>query len=690
MHLKRLDERALFTDQTDEFLVLRSGAAIPKIRICLRTGIHDVDRCELVVHGENFPMRRVREKGAFAYYQGEAPLDGRPMRYYFELIVGSLHLFYTQKGVVENALEEDGWYYVPQDHYPAWAEGAVMYQIYVDRFCNGDPSNDVLSGEYAYEGAQVRNVEDWNTYPESDDRHAHYGGDLQGVIDKLDYLKALGVQAIYLNPIFLSPSNHKYDTQDYDYIDPHFGVITKDEGELLPEGSTDNRLATRYHARVMSKENLEASNKLFAKLVGKAHKRGIKVILDGVFNHCGSFHKWVDREKIYEQYPDSYVPGAYVSAKSPYHSYLRFDRNKSNWPNNEEYEAWYGFKTLPKLNYEESERLQEEILRIAAKWVSPPYNADGWRLDVAADLGHSNTFNHAFWRRFREAVKEANPNAIILAENYFNSSEWLQGGEWDTIMNYEGFMEPVSFFLTGMEKHSDGFDKSKLNDVEQFWNCVSFQSQPLMPFPARMIAMNQLSNHDHSRFMTRTSGKVGRLGQFRSEEARMGIRQSVYREAAVLQFTLPGAPTLYYGDEAGVCGFTDPDNRRTYPWGMENKALLRFHRSLIAIHNEHKCLQRGSLLRLEDQRGVIAFARFDKNEAVVVVINNNAHKVKQVMAVSYAGIPREAQLEQLMVSGERGVSLASKKIVVHGGKIKLTLAPHTAILLLWRDEECER
>ena len=141
------------------------------------------------------------------------------------------------------------------------------------------------------------------------------GGDLQGVLDKMDYLQELGVDVIYFNPLFVSPSNHKYDIQDYDYIDPHFGRIVHDEGELLKPEQTENRFATRYIDRVSNKENLEASNELFAEVVKEAHRRGMRVILDGVFNHCGSFNKWLDRERIYENAPFSY-PGAFSDRKS--------------------------------------------------------------------------------------------------------------------------------------------------------------------------------------------------------------------------------------------------------------------------------------------------------------------------------------------------------------------------------------
>ena len=324
----------------------------------------------------------------------------------------------------------------------------------MDRFYNADPSNDVLSGEYYYVGSQSERVTDWDSLPANLDIGRFYGGDLQGVRAKLDYLQELGVEVIYFNPLFVSPSNHKYDIQDYDYIDPHFAVIKKDEGGLLKEGEKENKKASRYICRVTSKENLEASNEYFAELVKEIHARGMKVILDGVFNHCGSFNKWLDRECIYEG-QKGYEPGAYVSEASPYHDFFGFTGGV--WPYNKNYEGWWGHDTLPKLNYEGSKELYDYILRIGKKWVSVPYNVDGWRLDVAADLGHSIGVNHQFWKDFRKSVKKANPEAIILAEHYGDPSSWMRGDQWDTVMNYDAFMEPITWFLTGMEKHSDEF-----------------------------------------------------------------------------------------------------------------------------------------------------------------------------------------------------------------------------------------
>ena len=598
----------------------------------------------------------------------------------------------TAQGGTNSAAEEDDeeaaqggrtdgwWYYNPEFKVPEWAKGAVMYQIFTDRFCNGDPGNDVVDGEYAYNGGQVVHIDDWYSPPACDDTREHYGGDLQGIIDKLDYLDELGIDAIYLNPIFVSPSNHKYDTQDYSHIDPHFGKIVHDSWEILSEGAMENTGASKYRVRVTDPANLEASDRLFAHLVREAHRRGIRVILDGVFNHCGSFHRWLDREKLY-LYNGNYAPGAYERKDSPYRDYFAFEEDE--WPDNGTYESWWGFETLPKLNYEGSEELCEEILRVAAKWVSPPYNADGWRLDVAADLGHSEAFNHRFWKRFRHAVKRANPDAVILAENYLDSADWLRGGEWDTIMNYEGFMEPLTWFLTGMEKHGDDFRKERLGDPERFWQAMAWKGQNDMPQEPLMCSMNQLSNHDHSRFLTRTARRVGRLADLGPEAASDGVRESVYREAAVVQMTWPGAPTIYYGDEAGVCGFTDPDNRRTYPWGREDKEMIRFHTELIRMHKEIGCLREGSVIRLTDARNMLCYGRFDGYSSAVVVVNNREEPMTVRIPVVYAGVPDDAHMKLRFLTGQHGF-LAHPRTVyrVVNGILKIDMAPESAAVLV--------
>ena len=224
-------------------------------------------------------------------------------------------------------------------------------------------------------------------------------------------------------------------------------MIVEEQGETLKPSERSNRKAFRYKSRVANKKNLEAGNAYFAKFVAQVHEMGMKIILDGVFNHCGSFNKWLDREGIYKDSAEFPV-GAYKSYSNPYHSYFRFTKiQRPTGLTMLLMKGWWGVDTLPKLNYEGSKDLFNYIMHIAAKWVSPPYNVDGWRLDVAADLGHSQEFNHFFWKEFRKSVMKANPNAIILAEHYGDPSSWLKGDEWDSVMNYdESFMEPVTWF----------------------------------------------------------------------------------------------------------------------------------------------------------------------------------------------------------------------------------------------------
>ena len=194
-------------------------------------------------------------------------MGSEPIHYYFEIRAGKIVCYYNELGVTRQLQEQYSFGIIPGFHTPDWAKGAVMYQIFVDRFYNGDSSNDVLTNEYFYISGHSRRIEDWSKIPDNMDVNNFYGGDLQGVMDKLDYLQDLGVEVIYLNPIFVSPSNHKYDIQDYDYVDPHFGKIVHDEGNLLADWDKDNTHAKRYIDRVTNKENLEASNQLFIELV---------------------------------------------------------------------------------------------------------------------------------------------------------------------------------------------------------------------------------------------------------------------------------------------------------------------------------------------------------------------------------------------------------------------------------------
>lgn len=681
-----MNKTALFCDGTEGYVYPPEPKESELVTFRFRTAKDDVDRVGLVTSADTYVMEKECTQGEFDYYTFETRLGEEPFRYCFEVQSGTEKYYYGRCGISREILEYYNFVVVPGFSTPDWAKGAVMYQIFTDRFYNGDKSNDVETNEYYYIGDYSQRVTNWDKYPANMGVREFYGGDLQGVMDKLDYLQDLGVEVVYFNPLFVSPSNHKYDIQDYDYIDPHYGKIVDDGGEVLPNGVTDNSQATKYKKRTTGLKNLEASNELFIKLVEELHRRGMKVILDGVFNHCGSFNKWMDRERIYEGEED-YEPGAYVSADSPYRSYFRFFKEGlENWPYNGNYDGWWGHDTLPKLNYEDSVKLENYILYIGRKWVSPPYNVDGWRLDVAADLGRSNEYNHEFWQKFRRAVKDANPNALILAEHYGDPSDWLKGDEWDTVMNYDAFMEPVTWFLTGMEKHSDEAREELLGNIDNFIGSMAHHMSNMLT-PSLQVAMNELSNHDHSRFLTRTNHMVGRVEHLGPEAANEYVNKAVMREAVVMQMTWVGAPTVYYGDEAGVCGFTDPDNRRTYPWGHEDQELIAFHKEAIRIHKEHPALKTGSLKILGGEENILSYARFKGHDRIIVVINNRSERAEVKVPVWEAEIPIKCRMKRLLYSYKDGYTTEYEEYLVEDGEVVANMGPHSALVLGMRNEE---
>lgn len=672
-----INRAAIFSDGTGNFVNPAEPEINSQVEILCRTGRDDAEKVTAVVDGACYDMYVKERNSQFDYYAVTLSLESHQISYHFQIEKRGELICYNRQGVVDEINPYFDFCIIPGFHTPAWAKGAVMYQIFVDRFYNGDSSNDVVDREYSYIGEPVNQVKDWNKMPASMGVREFYGGDLKGIWEKLDYLQDLGVEVLYLNPIFVSPSNHKYDTQDYDYVDPHYGVITKDGGEVLPEGDLDNSHAERYIQRVVNKENLEASNAFFASFVEEVHKRGMKVILDGVFNHCGSFNKWLDREKIYDR-DASYEKGAFLTEDSPYHDFFHFYPDGS-WPDNTHYDSWWGNDTLPKLNYEESEKLASYVMRIAKKWVSEPYNVDGWRLDVAADLGHSEDYNHGFWRKFRESVKKANPEAIILAEHYGDPSPWLDGSQWDTVMNYDAFMEPVSWFLTGMEKHSDMAAPDMIGDSSAFFGAMTDYGARFT-MPSAQVAMNELSNHDHSRFLTRTNKKVGRTAFAGPRAADMGVNTAVMRQAVVMQMTWVGAPTLYYGDEAGVCGWTDPDNRRSYPWGREDNELIRFHKEMIRIHRDYQVFKTGSMLYLHSENGLIVYGRFQGEEKAVIVVQTGGTQREIQVDVWRLGLKDGEKIASMMATDQQGFSLEARVLTVKDGKVSIPVGGNGAVL----------
>ena len=669
---------AFFADESEDYRFPSEPDAGQEVELFFRCPKDIVKKAYLYLFASDIAvvMKKESRDAFFDFYKVTIVCSSEEMAYCFVAELEFGKIIYDKLGARQSGqAEEYAFRFMPGFHVPAWAKGAIEYQIFVDRFNNGDQLNDVCDNEYYYLVSHSRKVP-WDELPKDGDIAVFHGGDLEGVRKKLDYIQSLGVEVIYFNPIFLSPSSHKYDIQDYDYIDPHFGVIAEDTDYAMEEWEKHNGYAVRYIKRVTSRKNLDASNALFASLCDEMHSRGMKIILDGVFNHCGSFNKWMDREGIYLEKP-GYEKGAYQDVNSPYREFFKFSSGGAL--KFSEYEGWWGHITLPKLNYEESGKLKEAVFSIAEKWAKPPYSIDGWRLDVAADLGHSMTFNHEFWKEFRLRLKAVNPELLIIAEHYGNPRDWLKGDEWDTVMNYDAFMDPLSYFLTGMEKHSEEKRDDLYKNGEVFFDSI-LKNMAAFERPSLLCAMNQLSNHDHSRFLTRTNRQVGRISNFGNEKAGEGIDKAVYKQAVVIQMTWPGCPAIYYGDEAGLVGWTDPDNRRAYPWGNEDVELVDFHREIAKVRQEFPFLKEGSFIPLIAQNGAIGYARFNKEKAVFVVVNVSEEEREFSLRAVNAGIKDGQKISRRFLTSREGYESDYKITEISDGGAEIVLPAMSAAI----------
>ena len=631
--------QALFADGTEFYRCPSEPDPYDRVRLRLRCARENLDSVILIFNDERIEMEKLYNDRMFDYYETFVQLGTEQVFYYFEIHCGQMVCYYNNVGLCNSVEEYYNFTMTPGFHTPDWAKGAVFYQIYVDRFYNGDRSNDVEDNEYIYIGEGTSKVTDWNKYPAAMGVREFYGGDIAGVMQKLDYLQELGVEVIYLNPVFVSPSNHKYDIQDYDYIDPHFGRIVKDEGELLQkdehgnwkaDANYPNKDASRYICRVTDKENLEASNRLFAEFVEEVHRRGMKVILDGVFNHCGSFNKWLDRERLYEE-AEGFEKGAYVSADSPYRNYFRF-QDEQGWPCNGSYEGWWGYENHPKLNVEGCAALREELLAIARRWVSPPFDADGWRLDVADELPDD------FIAGLNAAAKQEKPDALVIGEVWEDASNkiayserrrYFGGGELDSVMNYP-LRDAILAYLNGgtAEHFAETMETLRENyPRDVFYNL-----------------MNIIGTHDTARALTVLGVMSEDWKKSRDERAhyelppdRLETAKRRLRLAAVIQFTMPGSPTIYYGDEAGRQGFEDPFNRRTYPWGAEDREILAFYRRLCEVRADSETLIRGELrFDTGENDALLRYERTLGRSRIIILVNRSRQEVKTNVNALYA------------------------------------------------------
>ena len=454
---------------------------------------------------------------------------------------------------------------------PAWFGEGTCYQIFPDRFRRSripDPGG-MVGGRSVHAAWQEEPEYRPDARGEVRNRD-FFGGDLKGVLEQLPYLQSLGVETLYFNPIFEAAENHRYGTADYEHVDPMLGCDAD-----------------------------------FSALCQAAHARGMRVILDGVFNHTGFVSRYFNGDGFYPQ------PGAAQSRQSPYYPWFHFQ----HWP--DRFDSWWGIYTLPAVN-EGEDSYRDYIIRgehsIVRRWLQA--GADGWRLDVADELPDD------FIRELHQAVRAADPNAVVIGEVWEDGStkiaygvrrRHILGGHCDGLMNYP-FRNGLISFLLGA-------------DAACFRDAMETLRENYPPF-AFASAMNFLGTHDTPRILTllgvgsdcRENTKAWRAN-FRMDAGQRALALARLRLGALVLFAFPGAPTIYYGDEAGMEGFEDPFNRRTFPWGAEDKALTAWYAALGQARKSLLPLRRGDLRWLRAEGRVLAFSRTWEGETVIAAVN---------------------------------------------------------------------
>ena len=477
-------------------------------------------------------------------------------------------------------------------HTPNWVKHAVFYQIFPDRFAKSDKL------------VKPSNLQSWDSLPTVE---GYKGGDLLGVVEHLDHIQDLGATAIYFTPIFQSASNHRYHTHDYYKVDPLLG-----------------------------------GNVAFRTLLDEAHRRGIKIVLDGVFNHASrGFFQFND---ILEHGPHSpwldwfFIEGWPISA---------YDGSK---PAN--YTSWVGNRALPKLNTD-NPQVREFIMQVAEHWLHE--GIDGWRLDVPFEIT-----TEGFWQEFRQRVKAINPDAYIVGEVWRDSRQWLQGDQFDAVMNYI-FAESAIAFAAGPRVRPETV-KGRSYDPIPALSGVAYADKidwllQLYPWEIQLAQLNLLDSHDTARLVSIAGGDKASV-----------------RLATLLMMTYPGAPSIFYGDEIGLIGDLDPDSRRTILWDrpeMWDREMLAFHKALIAMRRAHPSLRTGAYRRLYADADVYVFARTNDDEKLLVAVN--VAEAARSATVPAAGLfDDEASLTAIFGTGVGGVA---------GGHAQVDLPARSGLVL---------
>jgi len=533
---------------------------------------------------------------------------------------------------------------------PSWAKDAIWYQIFPERFRNGDTMNDPTPADLEMGSEREWRISpwmsDWYKLQPWEERFSkrfytnvferRYGGDLQGVIDKLDYLSDLGITAIYFNPVFEAISLHKYDASSYHHIDHTFGPNPRSDLELV-KSETDDPATWKW----------TAADSLFLKLIREAHRRGMKVIIDGVFNHSGT-RFWAFRDVVKNQQRSRYAS---------WYDVRRWDDPTT--PQNEfTYKGWWDVKELPEFWEGDSgfvKPVWNYFFNITKRWMDPNGDGDpsdgidGWRLDVA------NEVSHVFWKAWRRHVKLINPQAYIVGEIWDDAATWLKGDEFDAVMNYPFARAVVRFFIDT--------DARRLKPTEFDRELASIRNDS--PGEISYVLQNLIDSHDTDRLASMI------MNPNRKFDDQNGLRNNpaynvskptedarqIQKLILLFQMTYVGAPMIYYGDEAGMWGADDPDDRKPMVWGdliyeherthpvagrmrtddevTFDRGLFSIYKKLVSLRNENVALRRGefSTVLADDEQNVYAFRRSAGKNELIVVLNRGSKPAKVALKI---------------------------------------------------------
>ncbi len=492
----------------------------------------------------------------------------------------------------------------------SWLRRSVFYQIFPDRFANGDPDNDPDGDIEAYPG-YTRKTYSWGQAVQTDRTHIpFYGGDLRGIEDHLDYLQRLGVNAIYLNPIFTAYTNHRYDVADFRNVDPTLG-----------------------------------GNQALISLAAALKKAQMHYILDIVPNHSGAGHPWF-REAVKD--PSSARRSAFF-----------FDEEHR-------YVSWMGFGSLPKLNYSDPAlrtEMFENYTSVFATWLLPPYSIDGWRVDVGNMLGRYNEqqLDQDVLPAIRKTVKRTNPQSYLMGENFFEAAGQLQGDAWDGVMNYTGFSQPLLNWLKGFEVEAlrcKPVLKSEMTLSTEAMVRSWQENLAAIPWTIALQQFNVLDSHDTTRLRTELMGD-----------------QDLIRLAVMVQFTFPGVPCVYYGDEIGLADEPGFAQRNCFPWDEEkwDTELLAFYQRLITLRKENDVLAEGSFQVLYWDDDLLVYQRVLGKKRVVVTASRNEQPDGFILKSNLINPEGLEHLKSLF---------GDATLVLHPGEVKIPAMPRGGAIWL--------